>query len=116
MGAPGGDMSMTAGLILMLLIFAGVAFAGAGAALALMRQRSVELGDHDLGLASVVFMLALFGSLCAILSAGIGAIFGFGGIVMWTAYILTAHRIGMFRVEVGCTQPSWTEEHHVEEY
>lgn len=107
---------MTAGLILMLLIFAGVAFAGAGAALALMRQRSAEHGDHDLGLASVVFMLALFGSLCAILSAGFGAVFGFGGIVMWTAYILTAHRIGMFRVEVGYAQPSWSEEHHVEEY
>ena len=107
---------MTAGLTLMLLIFAGVAFAGAGAALALMRQRSKEQGEQDLGLASVVFMLGVFGALCAILSAGFGAVFGFGGIVMWTAYVLTAHRIGMFRVEVGYTQPSWSEEHHVEEY
>lgn len=107
---------MTAGLTLMLLIFAGVAFAGAGAALALMRQRTKEQGDQDLGLASVVFMLAVFGALCAILSAGFGAVFGFGAIVMWVAYILTAHRIGMFRVEVGEAQPSWSEEHHVEEY
>ena len=107
---------MTAGLTLMLLIFAGVAFTGAGAALALMRQRSAEHGEQDLGLASVVVMLVVFGALCAILSAGFGAIFGFGGVVMWASYVLTAHRIGMFRVEVGLRQPSWSEEHHVEEY
>ena len=102
----------------MLLIFAGVAFAGAGAALAILRQRAAEQGDHDIGLALVVGMLALFGGLCAILSAGFGAIFGFGGVVMWVAYVMTANRIGMFTVEVGATQTSWPEEHqhHVEEY
>ena len=106
---------MTVGLTLMLLLFAGVAFAGAGAALAIMRQRSAEQGERDLGLMSVVFMLVTFGALCAILSAGFGAIFGFGAVLMWVAYILTAHRIGMFRVEVGSTEESH-EEHHVEEY
>lgn len=100
----------------MLLIFAGVAFAGAGAALAILRQRSSELGDHDVGLALVVAMLVLFGSLCAILGAGYAAIFGFGGVILWVAYVMTANRIGLFRVEVGTAQPSWTEEHHVEEY
>ena len=104
---------MTAGLTIMLLIFAAVAFAGAGAALAVMRQRVAEQQERDLGLGSVVVMLVTFGSLCAILSAGFGAIFGFGGVVMWVAYILTAHRIGMFRVEVASTQP-WPEEHHGE--
>lgn len=100
----------------MLLIFAGVAFAGAGAALAIMRQRSAEQGERDVGLALVVMVLAAFGGLCAKLSAGFAAIFGFGGVVMWVAYVLTANRIGMFRVEVGATQASWPEEHHVEEY
>ena len=100
----------------MLLIFAGVAFAGAGAALAIMRQRSAEQGERDVGLALVVTMLAVFGGLCAMLSAGLAAIFGFGGVVMWVAYVMTANRIGMFRVEVGATQASWPEEHHVEEY
>ena len=101
----------------MLLIFAGVAFAGAGAALAIMRQRVAEQGERDIGLALVVTMLVLVGALCAILSAGFAAIFGFGGIVMWVAYVMTANRIGMFRVEVGATQTSWPEEqHHVEEY
>jgi hypothetical protein len=104
---------MTAGLTLMLLAFAGVAFAGAGAAMAVMRLRTTEQGERDLGLVSVVVMLVTFGALCAILSAGFGAIFGFGGVVMWVAYILTAHRIGMFRVEVGPRQP-WPEEHHGE--
>ena len=99
----------------MLLIFAGVAFAGAGAALAIMRQRAAEQGERDVGLALVVAMLVLFGALCAILSAGFAAIFGFGGVVMWVAYVMTAHRIGMFRVEVGATH-EWPEEHHVEEY
>ena len=97
----------------MLLIFAGVAFAGAGAATAIMRYRAAEQGERDPGLISVIVMLVTFGSLCAILSAGFGAIFGFGGVVMWVAYVLTAHRIGMFRVEVGPTQP-WPEEHHGE--
>ena len=100
----------------MLLIFAGVAFAGAGAALAIMRQRSADQGEKDIGLALVVGMLVLFGSLCAILSTGFGAIFGFGAVVMWVAYVMTANRIGLFKVEVGPVQPSWTEEHHVEEY
>ena len=99
----------------MLLIFAGVAFAGAGAALAITRQRSSEQGERDIGLTLVVLMLVLFGALCAILSAGFGAIFGFGGVIMWVAYVMTANRIGMFTVEVGATQP-WPEEHHVEEY
>jgi hypothetical protein len=99
----------------MLLIFAGVAFAGAGAALAIMRQRAAEHGERDIGLALVVAMLVLFGALCAILSAGFGAIFGFGGVVTWVAYVMTANRIGLFKVEVGATQPS-PEEHHVEEY
>ena len=97
----------------MLLIFAGVAFAGAGAALAIMRQRASERGERDVGLMSVVIMLVTFGALCALLAAGFGAIFGFGGVVMWVAYVLTAHRIGMFRVEVASTQP-WPEEHHGE--
>lgn len=96
----------------MLLLFAGIAFAGAGAALAIMRQRTAEQDERDLGLVSVIMMLVTFGSLCAILSAGFGAIFGFGGVVMWISYILTAHRIGMFRVEVATTQP--LEEHHGE--
>lgn len=95
----------------MLLIFAGVAFAGAGAALAIMRHRARELGERDLGLVSVAVMLVTFGALCAILSAGFGAIFGFGGVVMWAAYILTAHRLGMFRLEAGHTE-AWPEEHH----
>jgi hypothetical protein len=99
----------------MLLIFAGVAFAGAGAALAILRQRSAEHGEHDIGLGLVVTMLVLFGALCAILGAGFGAIFGFGGIVMWAAYVMTANHIGLFKVEVGAMQPS-PEEHHVEEY
>ena len=107
---------MTSGLTAMLLIFAGVAFAGAGAALAIMRQRAAEQGERDIGLALVVVMLALFGGLCAILSAGFGAIFGFGGVIMWAAYVMTANRIGMFKVEVGATQHAWPEEHHVEEY
>lgn len=105
---------MTMGLIFMLLLFAGIAFAGAGAALAIMRQRAVEQGERDLGLVSVVAMLVTFGALCAVLSAGPGAVIGFGGVVLWGGYVLTAHRIGMFRVEVGQAE-SWPEEHHVED-
>lgn len=105
---------MTMGLTFMLLLFAGVAFAGAGAALAIMRQRSVEQGERDPGLVSVIVMLVTFGALCAILSAGFGAVLGFGGVVAWAAYVATAGRIGMFRVEVGQPQ-SWPEEHHVED-
>ena len=99
----------------MLLLFGAVAFAGAGAALAVMRQRAALQGDRDFGLLAVVCMLVAFGGLCAILGAGFGAVFGFGAVVMWVAYISTAHRIGMFRLEVGPTQ-EWPEEHHVEEY
>jgi len=90
---------MTTGLTLMLLTFSGVAFAGAGAALAILRSRVRDSGDRDLGLVSVVVMLVLFGSLCALLGGGVGAIFGFGGVVLWASYVFTAQRIGLFRVE-----------------
>ena len=106
---------MTVGLTLMLLVFAGVAFAGAGAALAIMRQRAAEQGERDIGLASVVLMLVTFGALCAILSVGFGAVFGFGGVVMWVAYILASQRIGRFRLEAGASQEWPEEEHHVED-
>lgn len=100
---------MTAGLTTMLLVFSGVAFAGAGAALGILRYRLREHGEHDLGLVSVVAMLSLFGSLCALLGAGFGAILGFGGVVLWVSYVLTAQRVGLFRIESG--RRPYPEEH-----
>lgn len=100
---------MTSGLIVMLLVFSGVAFAGAGAALAVLRQRRREQEERDFGLATVVGLLATFGALCALLGAGFASIFGFGGVVFWLSYVLTAQRVGLFRIEsVGHPYP---EEH-----
>lgn len=100
---------MTAGLSMMLLVFSGVAFAGAGAALGILRFRHLESGESDAGLVSVIAMLVVFGSLCALLGAGFGAVLGFGGVVLWVSYVLTAQRVGLFRIEAG--RRTYPEEH-----
>jgi hypothetical protein len=92
---------MTTGLRLILLIFALVGFAGTGASLAIARQRQLSEGERDLGMVGIAAMLFVFAALCTTVGAGLSGVFAFGGVVMWASYVITAERIGMFRVSAA---------------
>jgi hypothetical protein len=96
---------MTAGLQLVLLVFALVGFGGAGASLAVARSRLATEGANDAGMLGVAAMLFMFGALCTAVVSGLIGVVAFGGVVLWAGYVVTAQRIGMFRIETG-----WMEE------
>lgn len=92
---------MTVGLQIVLLFFAGIGFAGMGAALAVSSGRRLAEGDHDVGMLGVAAMLGLFGFLCTTISAGIAGVVAFGGVVAWAAYVLMSQNLGLFSIESG---------------
>ena len=92
---------MTVGLRLVLLFFALVAFAGAGASLAVARNRYLTDRECDLGMLAVSVMLLVFAALCTAVAAGFAGVLAFGGVALWTSYVLAAQRIGLFRVEIS---------------
>jgi threonine/homoserine efflux transporter RhtA len=85
-----------------LLIFAALAFAGAGVAFAMARAREVTQAESDRGMQAVAILLCLFGGACAFEAVGVAGIFAFGGVIAWFCYVVAARRIGVFRIE----QPS----------
>ena len=96
---------MTAGLQLVLLVFAVIGFAGTGAALAVARARHVNDGEYDAGMIGVAVMMFVFGSLCTAVGSGLLGVIAFGGVMLWVGYVVTAQRVGLFRIETG-----WLEE------
>lgn len=101
---------MTAGLQLVLLMFAMIGFGGAGASLAVARSRRVEDGEYDGGMLGVAAMLLVFGTLCTLVGSGISGVLAFGGVVLWLGYVVTAQRIGIFRIESGSPEEEQAEE------
>lgn len=102
------------GMRLMLLVFALVGFAGAGAALAVVRHRLMEEGERDVGLTGVALMFLTFGALCTMAASSLFGVLAFGGVVVWASYLLMARRLGLFQIEVR-PRPSteWeTTQHH----
>jgi threonine/homoserine efflux transporter RhtA len=96
---------LTAGLQLILLLFALIGFAGTGAALAVARSRRVNDGEYDAGMIGVAVMMFVFGSLCTMVGSGLLGVIAFGGVMLWVGYVVTAQRVGLFRIETG-----WPEE------
>ncbi|HSJ25489.1 MAG TPA: hypothetical protein VK929_12505 [Longimicrobiales bacterium] len=96
---------MTAGLQVVLLVFALIGFAGAGACLAVARSRQVADGEYDTGMLGVAGMLFVFGALCTVVGSGLLGVLAFGSITLWAGYVITAQRVGLFRIETG-----WMEE------
>jgi len=88
------------GLDIILLLFALVGFAGAGASLAVARARWLDEGDRDIGMWGVASMLLVFGTLCALVASGIPGICAFGSAAVWGSYVAMAQHVGVFRVEV----------------
>ena len=94
-------MTTLQGMRAMLLIFALIGFAGAGAALAMARLRLLQEGERDLGLAGIAAMFITFGALCTIAASGVFGVVAFGGVVTWAAYMLMARRLGLLRIEAS---------------
>lgn len=101
---------MSQGLQLVLLLFAVVGYGGAGASLAVARQRRLTDGERDLGMLAVAAMLFVFGALCTVVGVGVAGVFAFGGVVTWASYVLTAQHMGIFRIDAGQAPPSSEEE------
>ncbi|MEX0893685.1 MAG: hypothetical protein WEB88_16080 [Gemmatimonadota bacterium] len=101
---------ITAGLRMVLLLFAAAGFAGAGAALAVVRQRFLVEGEQDAGMVSVAIILLAFGALCAWVGVGPGAVLGYGGVVLWISYVVGARRLGLFHVATGAPRTTALEE------
>lgn len=100
------------GVRILLLMFALVGFAGAGGALAMARHRGRREGERDIGLLGIAGMFITFGSLCTLAASGLFGVLAFGGVVVWASYLLTAQRIGLFRIEaniVAAPEPEPTE-------
>lgn len=93
------------GMRLMLLLFALVGFAGAGAALAVARYRYVVEGERDLGLGGIAAMFLVFGALCTLAASGFFGLIAFGGVAVWAAYVIMAQRLGLFTIETRSTPP-----------
>lgn len=101
---------MTAGLQFVLLVFAVTGFAGTGACLAVARSRFATEGAHDAGMFGVAAMLFIFGSLCSTVASGLVGIIALGGVALWIGYVVTAQRVGLFRIETGFLEAAHAEE------
>ena len=89
---------MSATIVLTLMLFAAIGFAGAGVAFAVGRAREVSEAEIDIGMRAVTIMLFGFGAVCTYVAVGFTGIFAFGGVVAWASYIFSAQRVGVFQL------------------
>lgn len=97
------------GMRLILLMFALVGFAGAGAALAMARFRWVSEAERDLGLFGIAGMFLLFAALCTTAATGLSGVLAFGGVAVWASYLIMGQRVGLFSIEVRTAPPAERE-------
>lgn len=84
---------------IVLLVFAAMGFAGVGAALAIGRLRELNEGETDVAMRALAFVLAVFSAACTVSAAGLLGVVAFGGVIVWSSYVLCAQHVGVFRVE-----------------
>lgn len=101
---------MTAWIRIGLLLVALVTFASGGAALGVVRMRRLHDGRTDWSMVSVAAALAAVGALATAAATGVLGILAFGGVTVWASYIITAQRIGLFRVQSGVMEEPTIEE------
>jgi hypothetical protein len=90
---------MVDGMRFMLLVFAMIGFAAAGAALAVTRARLLGEGERDPGLAAIGALFLLFATLCTLAASGVFGVLAFGGVTVWASYVLMGQRVGLFTIE-----------------
>lgn len=84
---------------LSLMLVALVAWTAAGAVLAALRHRTRQYEHFDWGLTAVAGSLMGVGALCSAAASGLMAIFAFGGVCIWSSYVVAAQRLGLFRLQ-----------------
>ena len=84
---------------LLLLLFGIIAFAGAGAALALARYRHANEARPDNPMVGLAAVLAAFAGMCTSAAAGWTGVLAIGGAVSFASYVLTAREIGLFEID-----------------
>lgn len=94
------EVVMAAVLRFVLLGFAAIGFAGAGASVAVARQRFLAEIEHDIGMLGVAAMLFVFGALCTAVAVGLSGVLAFGAVMLWSSYVLMAQHVGLFRIEI----------------
>jgi hypothetical protein len=87
-----------AGLLAMLLL-ALPFHIGAGIALVHLRLHYRAHRTLDPVVLAAALTLAAFGALTTAAAAGVLGVPAFGGVVTWAAYVATAQRSGLFRIE-----------------
>lgn len=90
---------MSEPIIISLLFFAAIGFAGAGVAFAVARAREINEGENDVGMRAVAVLLGFFGGTCAFVAGGLSGLFGFGAVIAWFSYGLASNKLGVFRIE-----------------
>lgn len=103
---------MTAGLAAILLLFAAVGFAGAGASLAVARGRRALDDDPDYGMLGVGALLLGFAALCAGVLGGLAAVLAVGLVLVAAGYAYAGQRLGSFQLECGPLGAFPREESH----
>jgi hypothetical protein len=88
-------------VVITLMLFALVGFAGAGIALAVGRAHELEECETDFGMRAVAVMLLAFGAVCTFVAIGMAGVFAFGGVVAWASYMFAAQRVGVFQLYSG---------------
>jgi hypothetical protein len=94
---------------IVLLLLALVTYAAGGAALAAVRTRAMA-GRRDIGMSAVAASLIAVGALCTTAGAGPLGVLAFGAVTVWASYIVTAQRLGVFRVQTRQTEATPLEE------
>lgn len=92
---------MSVAIFVTLMMFAAVAFAGAGMALAVGRAREVSEAIPDVGMRAVSLLLFGFASICTFVAAGLAGVFAYGGVITWASYVYAAQRVGVFKLYSG---------------
>ncbi len=95
---------MSWAIVVTLLFFAALGFAGAGIALAVARSREQREGESDLGMRAVTLLLFSFGSACTFVATGLAGVLAYGFVIAWFSYVFSAHRLDVFRLESPRTQ------------
>jgi len=83
---------------LSLMLIALIAWAAGGAVLAAVRHRARLHAHQDWALTAVAIALLGVGALCSAAAGGLMAIFAFGGVCVWSSYVVAAQRLGLFRL------------------
>lgn len=97
--------------VITLGFFALVSFTGGGMSLAVVRARSLRQAEPDSATYSLATLLLVCGICSAYMVTGVAGVFALGGVATWYSYVVTAQKLGVFRIEHGQPRTQRPAEH-----